>query len=138
MAGREYVTDKLTSTRMRRVRSYGTGPEMVVREMLCRMRFKFEVHSKGLPGHPDFAFPRRKKVIFVHGCFWHRHEACVRATMPRRNQSRWEEKFLRNVARDAENMAALQRLGRKTLVVWECELRRPEALFGRILSFLRA
>ncbi|WP_258035440.1 MULTISPECIES: very short patch repair endonuclease [Ralstonia] len=108
---------------MRRVRSADTRPEMVVRSTLHRLGYRFRLHDKRLPGSPDIVFRSRKIAIFVHGCFWHRHPGCSRATTPRTNTEFWQCKFNKNIARDTEVCTKLHALGWTTYVVWECELK---------------
>lgn len=121
---------------MSHIRSKGTKPELYVRSIVHKMGYRFRLHYKGLPGSPDLAFPGRKKVIFVHGCFWHRHDCAVGRKSPRTNEDYWEPKFRRNVERDASNRFELCNLGWSSLVVWECEIRDEAALRFRIRQFL--
>lgn len=109
---------------MSRIRSKDTGPEMRVRSALHRAGYRFRLHVKDLPGRPDIVLPKYKTVIFVHGCFWHRHKGCSNATMPSTNQEFWKEKFRRNVERDKREQAELKKLGWKVIVVWECEVNK--------------
>ena len=121
---------------MRRVRAKDTKPEMAVRSLVHRMGFRYRLHRRELPGNPDLVFPRLRKVIFVHGCFWHGH--CCRSgqNRPRSNKGYWLPKLHRNKARDRANRAKLRRSGWDVLVVWECQVRRIEALCERIAPFL--
>lgn len=121
---------------MARVRSADTGPEMIVRRLLHRLGFGYRLHRRDLPGRPDIAFIGRRKAIFVHGCFWHQHDCPRGSRRPRGNSSYWEKKLDRNVARDREALARLERLGWQSLVVWECEARELPALEDRLRSFL--
>ncbi len=107
---------------MSRVSSKNTKPELCVRSFLHKQGLRFRIHRKDLPGKPDLALPKYKTAVFVHGCFWHRHKGCPRATMPSTRVGFWERKFVRNVARDKANKSALRKAGWKVLVVWECEL----------------
>ncbi len=107
---------------MSRIRSGNTKPELIVRGLLHRMGFRFRVHRRDLPGKPDIVLPKYKTVIFVHGCFWHRHERCKKATMPATNREFWQDKFNANVARDQRNRDALRRAGWKVVVAWECRI----------------
>lgn len=115
--------DEATSLRMAGVRRAHTGPELVVRHILHALGHRFRVGNRDLPGSPDIANRRRKWVVFVHGCFWHRH-GCKATTTPTRNRPFWEAKFERNVARDQERVASLDDLGFEVVVVWECETKR--------------
>ena len=121
---------------MARVRSADTSPELAVRKLLHRLGYRFRLHRRDLPGTPDICFPGRRKAIFVHGCFWHRHEGCRRTTTPRTRRSFWTEKFRDNVARDRGNLNDLAALGWSVLVIWECETADPETLASRLAGFL--
>jgi DNA mismatch endonuclease (patch repair protein) len=105
---------------------------MQVRRILHRNGLRFRLHRRDLPGTPDIVLPSRRTVIFVHGCFWHRHKGCSRASTPTINSERWRLKFERNVARDAETHAALRELGWTVLVIWECELKNEAELENRL------
>jgi len=120
---------------MRRVRSKDTKPELIVRKLVHRLGFRFRLHSKRLPGHPDLVFASSRKVIFVNGCFWHRHD-CAAAETPLTNRQYWQAKQTRNAVRDKRNKATLLRLGWKTLVIWECEMKDREKLIRRLTRFL--
>jgi DNA mismatch endonuclease (patch repair protein) len=124
------------SANMRAVRSKNTKPEMIVRRLVHRLGYRFRLHRRDLPGNPDLAFPGRRKVIFVHGCFWHRHNGCKRATLPQSNGAFWGEKLRRNVERDAEQLEALTERGWKPLVIWECQTQDEPALTACVRSFL--
>jgi len=107
---------------MRSVRQRDTKPELDLRRALHGLGFRFRVHPRNLPGRPDIVLAKWKSVVFVHGCYWHRHEGCARATTPKRNQSFWKSKFAANVDRDAKKAAELRALGWRVLVSWECEV----------------
>lgn len=109
---------------MRQVKSKDTKPEMIVRSFLHKNGFRFRLHVKSLPGHPDIVLPKYRTVIEVRGCFWHRHKGCKAATMPTSNTDYWEEKFLRNMKRDKKTMASLQELGWNVIVIWECQIKK--------------
>ena len=111
------------SWNMSRVRSKDTIPELLVRSFLFRHGFRFRLHVKSLPGHPDIVLPKYKTVIEVRGCFWHRHPGCRQATMPSSNVEFWQKKFKRNVDRDKETEKQLNELGWNLIVIWECELK---------------
>lgn len=136
------MTDTLSpsarSALMSRIRGKDTKPEIVVRSLLHRMGFRFRLHRRDLPGSPDIVLPRHGAVVFVHGCFWHRHARCKGATTPKSRVKFWQEKFAGNVERDKHNRRDLRRLGWKVLVVWECELKKPEKLGARLRNFLDA
>ena len=121
---------------MARIGPKDTKPELVVRRLLHGLGYRYRLHRSDLPGTPDICFPARKKVIFVHGCFWHRHDGCPRTTTPKTRTSFWEEKFVQNVARDDRKLADLRRLGWRTLVVWECETENESELAHRLGHFL--
>lgn len=120
---------------MASVRSRDTKAELRVRSLAHRLGYRFRLHRNDLPGSPDLAFPRLKKVIFVHGCFWHRH-GCHRTTTPASNRAFWEQKFQRNISRDAKALNELRLLGWEALVIWECEL-KDERLKEKIRKFLQ-
>lgn len=107
---------------MSRIKSKNTAPEMRIRSALHQLGYRFRLHVKELPGKPDIVLPKYKTVIFVHGCFWHRHKGCVRATTPSTNQEYWEKKFQQNVMRDKLEQDELKRMGWRVIVVWECNV----------------
>jgi len=119
---------------MSRIRPKDTGPELVVRSTLHSMGYRFRLHVKRLPGKPDIVLTKHRTVIFVHGCFWHRHEGCGYAYTPKSRQEFWAEKFRRNVERHQRVTEELRQLGWKVLVIWECEVSSAEALRPRLLS----
>ena len=123
---------------MAAIRSKGMKPERIVRSLVHRMGYRYRLHRKGLPGKPDLVFGPRRKVIFVHGCFWHQHDdpACKIARKPKSNQGYWDEKLARNVARDKRNQAGLEAQGWSVLIIWECETKDVEALKGILQRFL--
>lgn len=126
-----WILDRLTPERrswlMSRIRAKDTKPELAVRSMLHRMGFRFRLHRRDLPGSPDIVLPGRGTVVFVHGCFWHGH-SCKRTKMPNSREEFWEQKIEGNKKRDRRMRSQLRSLGWKVVVVWECELRRPDAL----------
>lgn len=128
------------SENMRRIRGKHTAPELSVRGLVRRMGLRFRLNYPGLPGKPDLVFLRKKKAIFVHGCFWHKHDArrCRIARMPKSRVRYWAAKLERNARKDKENLSALRRLGWKPLVVWECDIERNlETVSSRIRRFLQ-
>lgn len=133
--------DTLTRRRrgevMSRVRSRNTAPELAVRKLLFALGYRFRVNMPGLPGTPDIAFTRKKKAIFVHGCFWHQHSGCPRNRPPKSNRAYWAPKLARNKERDRENRAALRRKGWLCLAVWECELSDFKLLSRKLRKFLQ-
>lgn len=124
--------DAMRSHIMRSVRQAHTGPEMVVRKVLHGLGLRFRLQRRDLPGTPDVVLPRHRTAIFVHGCFWHRHPGCRKATMPKTRVEFWRDKFDRNVARDCEKESALVQAGWHVLTIWECETRDPDALAIRL------
>ena len=119
------IVDSATRSRMMSgIQSKNTKPEMLVRRYLHAQGFRYRLHTRELPGSPDLVLPKYRVAIFVHGCFWHRHASCRFATQPASNSERWKAKFQGNLERDARNVAALQAMGWRVLVVWECELKR--------------
>lgn len=121
---------------MAKVKATDSKPEMRVRRMLHALGYRFRLHRRDLPGTPDIVFSGRKRVIFVHGCFWHRHGNCVRTTTPKTRESYWAAKFDANVERDARQIEALKAAGWQVLVVWECETKDADNLGFRLAAFL--
>lgn len=132
------LTREERSERMSRVRSKNTAPELAVRRLVHAMSYRFRLHRRDLPGTPDLAFPGRRKAIFVHGCFWHRHPDpdCKLARMPKSRQEFWKLKLEGNRARDLRNEEALAAAGWGVMTVWECELRDAASLKNKIRTFL--
>jgi DNA mismatch endonuclease, patch repair protein len=125
------------SDNMRRIRSKNTAPELMVRRMLREAGFSgYRLHRKELPGKPDIAFIGKRKAIWVHGCFWHRHDCKTGCREPKSNRDYWIPKFERNRQRDAANQAEMTRLGWVVLTVWECELKERQALKEKLARFL--
>lgn len=131
------IVDKQARSRMMgQIRGKDTKPEMAVRRVAHRLGFRFRLHRGDLPGSPDLVFPGRKKVVFVHGCYWHRHPGCRMAYEPKSNVEFWTKKFAANVARDEKALADLKSQGWDTLVVWECEVTDPELVASRLSAYL--
>lgn len=134
------MTDVLTPEQRRRnmsaIRGADTKPERIVRSLAHRLGYRFRLHRRDLPGKPDLVFPSRRKVILVHGCFWHVHECPYGRVKPATNSGFWANKRGQNTARDQRNMAALEAAGWSVLVVWECETRKPEQLAQALREFL--
>lgn len=127
-----------TQRSMQSNRGKDTKPEMIVRRLLHALGYRYRLHRKELPGRPDLVFPSRRKIIFVHGCYWHQH-GCQRSSVtPKTNEIFWQNKFSRNVERDATNIQRLASLGWTSLVVWECELKDRDALRLMLEDFLRS
>ena len=124
------------SALMSRIKGKDTRPELAVRSLVHALGYRFRLHRRDLPGTPDMVFPRFKKVVFVHGCFWHRHSGCRLAYTPKSNERFWATKFLRNVSRDKAALKKLRQLGWGTLVVWECELIDTRRLTRRLTTHL--
>ena len=119
---------KKRSEIMSRVKSKNTKPEKLVRSILYGLGYRFRLHNKDLPGKPDIVLPKYKTVIFVHGCFWHQHPSCRKATYPQNNADFWKQKLDTNIDRDQRKQEELQRLGWRVLVVWECQTRDIDSL----------
>nr|WP_040069359.1 very short patch repair endonuclease [Pseudomonas batumici] len=130
------VTPAERSHVMSLVKGKNTRPEMVVRRLVYGAGFRYRLHGAKLPGKPDLVFAGKKKVIFVHGCFWHRHKNCALARIPKSNQEFWRAKLEGNQVRDESNLQKLSEAGWDALVIWECELRNLDALEQRIRLFL--
>jgi len=128
------------SLQMARVRSKDTKPEMAVRRLVHRLGYRYRLHRRDLPGSPDLVFPGRRKVILVHGCFWHRHPdpTCKRARMPKTRVEFWVPKLEANAERDARTLQALEALGWEALTLWECEIESNRDLEQRIIRFLES
>ncbi len=118
------------------VKEKHTKPELRVRRLLHALGYRFRLHRRDLPGTPDIVLPRWKAVIFVHGCFWHQHEGCKRATMSKTNVRFWEKKLAGNKARDPKKIVELEEHGYKCLVIWECETKNLDELAARLTAFL--
>lgn len=121
---------------MQAVKSENTSPEMRVRRLLHALGYRYRLHQKELPGRPDLVFPGRRKVVFVHGCFWHGHDCARGARVPKTNRDYWVGKVARNRARDEKNRRELEAAGWKVLAIWECELRDEAEAIQRLTRFL--
>ncbi len=128
------MTDR--SAIMRAVRSRDTKPELVVRKLAWRIRPGYRLHRKDIPGNPDIAYVGRRRAIFVHGCFWHGHDCARGARVPKVNRDYWLGKIASNKARDERALSALALQGFRSLVIWECELKTPEAVAAKLRAFL--
>lgn len=132
----EVVTDVIDPNRSRlmaRVRQKHTSPELRVRSLLHRLGYRFRLHCRDLPGRPDIVLPKHKTAIFVHGCFWHRHSGCPKASTPKTRQAFWHEKFAANVERDHRKERALHDGGWRIMTIWECETSSTEELEAKLL-----
>jgi DNA mismatch endonuclease (patch repair protein) len=130
------LSKEARSRHMGSIPQSGTSAELAVRRVAHCMGYRFRIGRKDLPGRPDIVFPRRRSVVFVHGCFWHRHAECKRSTTPGTNVAFWQAKFAANEARDRAALGALAVLGWRALVVWECETRDEAAIKQRLRDFL--
>lgn len=131
----DIVAPRVRSRMMAAVPQVNTKPEIIVRQTLHALGYRFRLHRKDLPGRPDIVLSRLNKVIFVHGCFWHRH-SCRRTTTPKSNSEFWQTKFDENKARDRRIIRKLKKLSWTVLVVWECQTQRPTWLLNRLERFL--
>jgi DNA mismatch endonuclease, patch repair protein len=132
----DIFSSKKRSSIMAEIRCRDTRPELLVRSVVHRMGFRFRLGGAGLPGRPDLVFPRLKKAIFVHGCFWHHHRNCPRASIPSSNSNFWEKKLFGNAERDRQNYRKLNRLDWSYKVVWQCEIRDDDRLYIRLRDYL--
>lgn len=132
------VSREKRSEIMALVRAKDTRPEMAVRKLVWGLGYRYRLHRRDLPGCPDLVFSGRRKVIFVHGCFWHRHEGCALARLPKSRLDFWGPKLESNALRDRRNKRALARQGWKVLTVWECELKNMNRVIGMARRFLDA
>lgn len=123
---------------MAAIKGKNTKPELIVRRLSHRLGYRFRLHRRDLPGSPDLVFPRLRKVIFMHGCFWHMHKCRWGRVTPKTNATFWQTKRAGNVARDRRNLAAIRREGWSALVLWECETRDPRQLEVKIATFLNS
>lgn len=137
----DFLTPAERSKRMSRIRGKNSQPELALRRVLHRLGLRYRLHDKLLPGKPDLVFPRHKAVVFVHGCFWHRHESCKIATTPKSNTPFWVDKFEKNMARDVRTAEALRMAGWRVFIAWECELAsaaKAQAAGERLASLIRS
>ena len=134
------MTDKLSpekrSMNMSAIRSVGMKPEMVVRRIVHNLGYRFRLHRKNLAGKPDLVLTRHRKIIFVHGCFWHQHQNCRDGRLPKSNVGYWQSKLSGNIIRDKQHTESLESEGWQVLVIWECETRDEKLLIKRLKQFL--
>ena len=134
------ISKEKRSKNMQKIKSFNTKPEIILRKLIFSMGYRYRIHYKKLPGKPDIVFPGKKKVIFVHGCFWHQHNAinCRFKHNPKSNKVYWDEKFKKNNERDKRNQLKLKNLGWRYLIIWECEIKKknPETLSKNLITFL--
>lgn len=131
----DHLSIKERSENMRRINSKNTNPEMAVRRLIFKMGYRYRLHLN-LPGRPDLVFTRKKKIIFVHGCFWHLHEGCRFSRLPKSKTDYWIKKLNNNAARDEHNLLLLRAAGWACLVLWECEIMSDGSLAAKIITFL--
>lgn len=124
----DILSKEKRSWNMSRIKNCDTKPELIVRKALHHIGYRFRLHRKDLPGHPDIVLPKYKTVIFVHGCFWHRHEECRYAYQPKSRIDFWRKKFQQNIDRDETVRKLLVEAGWNVFVIWECETKKPELL----------
>jgi DNA mismatch endonuclease (patch repair protein) len=129
------ITKSERSQLMSRIRSKDTRPELAVRSILHRSGYRYRLHRKDLPGRPDIVLPRHRKIILVHGCFWHGH-TCTLASKPKSNESYWSPKIQMNRERDSRNVQALVSMGWQVLELWECDIRKGAGLESAIQNFM--
>ena len=129
-----YKVSEQRSRNMSAIKSKNTKPEIKVRKLLHSMGYRFRLHSKDLPGSPDIVLPKYKTVIFVHGCFWHRHENCKYASTPKTRKEFWNKKFTENKKRDSEIQEKIKILDWRSVVIWECETKNIENLRDKIID----
>lgn len=121
---------------MSHVKGKDTKPEILVRSLVHKLGYRFRKHKSDLPGKPDIVLPKHRKVIFVHGCFWHGHNKCTRSSRPSSNKSFWKKKLDTNITRDKRNIHNLKSQGWEVLIIWSCEIRNTEKLINKISKFL--
>jgi len=132
----DHLSPEKRSWNMSRIRSSNTNPEKIVRSLVHRLGFRFRLNKNKLPGRPDIVLNKYNTVVFVNGCFWHRHKGCKDTTTPKSNTKFWKDKFKGNVERDKKNLKALKKMRWKTIIVWECELEKPEKLNNKLRRLL--
>jgi DNA mismatch endonuclease (patch repair protein) len=130
------ITVSQRSANMRKIRGKDTSPERAVRRLIRALGFGYRLHGKELPGKPDLVFKGRKKVVFIHGCFWHQHPGCRIAHTPKSNLEYWVPKLEKTRMRDRKNLQELEAAGWQALTVWECEVRDMSSLHVKFLEFL--
>jgi len=135
---RDTLSPEERSQRMKLVKGRDTKPELQVRGVLKKLGYHYRLQYTKLSGRPDFAFPGKQKAIWVHGCFWHRHDNCALARLPKGRQDFWVPKLDENKRRDLENEEKVRQIGWKSLVIWECELKNPAMIEEKIRKFLES
>ena len=132
----DQFTQKERSVIMSRIRGKDTAPEKLIRGLLRAQGYRFSLYSKRLPGCPDIVLSKRRRVVFIHGCFWHGHKGCRRASLPSTNKRFWIRKITGNVARDVRVRSEIRKLGWKSLVIWQCQIKKRKMLERRLEHFL--
>ena len=132
----DVLTKEQRSFNMSRIRNKDTRPEILVRSIVHRLGYRYALHRKDLPGHPDMVLTRHRKIIFIHGCFWHMHKCRYGKVTPATNTKFWQTKREGNVIRDKRNLGKLRKDGWKVLVIWECQTRNSEKLISKLKKFL--
>ncbi len=130
------ISPEKRSKLMSKIRSKDTKPEMAIRRLVFSLGYRYRLHDRRLPGKPDLVFQSRRKVIFVHGCFWHQHESCRGGRLPKSNIQYWQPKLEKNVLNDKKNQRELLKNGWKVLVIWECEIKEVGYITEKIINFL--
>jgi DNA mismatch endonuclease, patch repair protein len=136
MRGGDRLSKERRSWNMAQIRGKNTRPERIVRGMLHRMGYRFRLHGRDLPGRPDIVLAKHRTVVFVHGCFWHRHRGCRISGLPKTRREWWRTKLEGNALRDRKNRRALQRDGWRVIIVWGCEIKNPEIVAARLGGML--
>jgi DNA mismatch endonuclease (patch repair protein) len=132
----DHLSPEKRSKNMAAISSKTTEPELIVRRMLFRLGYRFRLHVANLPGKPDIVFKGKRKAVFVHGCFWHRHPGCKYSSSPKTNVGFWREKFAKNISRDIKVQANLSEMGWDILIIWQCELKNADLLSKRLIEFM--
>ena len=132
----DIISKQNRSYNMSRIKANDTKPELIVRKVLLKNGYRYRLHSKKVVGKPDIIFEKRKKIIFVHGCFWHRHENCKYSTFPKTNKAFWNKKFDDNIKRDETVKKQLLEMGYKVMIIWECQTKDMCSLEAKILEFV--
>jgi DNA mismatch endonuclease (patch repair protein) len=130
------ISPQHRSANMQRIRSKDTAPELVLRRLIHGLGYRFRLHRKDLPGRPDLVFAKRRKIVFLHGCFWHQHPDCREGRTPATRRDYWVPKLKKNQIRDAASRALLEEQGWKVLIIWECELGNISAVKRAVMKFL--
>lgn len=131
------LTPEKRSWNMSRIKAKDTKPEILVRSFLHKNGYRYRLHLKSLPGKPDIVLRKYKSIIFVHGCFWHQHLNCKKASIPKTNIEFWTKKFSQNIEKFKKDKLELEKLGWKVLVIWECEIENLSAMRNKICNFLK-